>query len=86
MNSTLPRSQMDATSKAPQNPLLPKITMVGVSMSEGHMDRTHLKKMMGDLTNELEQAGNQSKHPDDMDPLFIANVGDYSSLTRLNSS
>lgn len=77
---------MDAASKAPQNPLLPKITMVGISMSEGHMDRTHLKKTMEDLTNELEQASNQAKAVEDMDPLFIANVGDYSSLTRLNSS
>ncbi|XP_042403060.1 uncharacterized protein LOC121992633 [Zingiber officinale] len=81
-----PRSGMDATSKPPQNPLLPKITMVGISMSEGHMDRTHLKKTMEDLTNELEQASNQSKPVEEMDPLFIANVGDYSSLTRLNSS
>ncbi|KAI0496787.1 hypothetical protein KFK09_023111 [Dendrobium nobile] len=82
------KSDENDINKVPPNPLLPKITMVGVSMGEGgQMNRANLKKTMEDLTKELEQAsqasGNSSK---DKDPLFVANVGDYSSITRISSA
>ncbi|KAJ6849077.1 uncharacterized protein M6B38_271365 [Iris pallida] len=77
----------DDTCHVPLNPLLPKITMVGVSSGEaGQMTRASLKKTMEDLTKELEQASQKStKCNEDKDPLFVANVGDYSSITRMNS-
>ncbi|KAK6925884.1 Tic22-like [Dillenia turbinata] len=71
------------------NPLLPKITMVGISTGEaGQMTKASLKKIMEDLTKELEESnqGNGSAanasgvsglSSDDRDPLFVANVGDY---------
>ncbi|MQL95999.1 hypothetical protein Taro_028671 [Colocasia esculenta] len=73
-------------SKAP-NPLLPKITMVGISTSEGgQVSKASLKKTMEDLTRELEQSNQgASKLNEDKDPLFVANVGDYSSITRMSS-
>ncbi|KAH0454062.1 hypothetical protein IEQ34_018386 [Dendrobium chrysotoxum] len=82
------QSDENDINQLPPNPLLPKITMVGVSMGEGgQMNRANLKKTMEDLTKELEQAnqasGNSSK---DKDPLFVANVGDYSSITRISSA
>ncbi|KAF5743496.1 hypothetical protein HS088_TW08G00080 [Tripterygium wilfordii] len=71
------------------SPLLPKITMVGISTGEvGQMSKASLKKTMEDLTRELEQteqgsssdesSGNEYKI-EDRDPLFVANVGDYYS-------
>lgn len=78
----------DGIDQPPPNPLLPKITMVGISMGEGgQVSRANLKKTMEDLTKELEQASQKSsKLNEDKDPLFVANVGDYSSITRMNSS
>lgn len=68
------------------SPFLPKITMVGISTGEsGKMQKGNIKKMMDDLTKELEKAeqvnqagstGNESTS-DERDPLFVANVGDY---------
>ena len=69
------------------NPLLPKITMVGISMSEGgQMSKANLKKTMDDLTKELEQAGERPVFSDEKDPLFVANVGDYSRITKISSA
>ncbi|KAM0902463.1 hypothetical protein ACQ4PT_019285 [Festuca glaucescens] len=69
------------------NPLLPKITMVGISMSEGgQMSKANLKKTMDDLTKELEQAGEKPVSNDEKDPLFVANVGDYSRITKISST
>uniref|UniRef100_A0ACD5VC47 Uncharacterized protein n=1 Tax=Avena sativa TaxID=4498 RepID=A0ACD5VC47_AVESA len=69
------------------NPLLPKITMVGISMSEGgQMSKANLKKTMDDLTKELEQAGERTVSNDQKDPLFVANVGDYSRITKISST
>jgi len=69
------------------NPLLPKITMVGISMSEGgQMSKANLKKTMDDLTKELERAGERPVFSDEKDPLFVANVGDYSRITKISST
>jgi len=69
------------------NPLLPKITMVGISTSEGgQMSKANLKKTMDDLTKELEQAGERTVSNDQKDPLFVANVGDYSRITKISST
>lgn len=69
------------------NPLLPKITMVGISMSEGgQMSKANLKKTMEELTKELEQAGEKTVFSDEKDPLFVANVGDYSRITKISST
>ncbi|CAM0880485.1 unnamed protein product [Alopecurus aequalis] len=69
------------------NPLLPKITMVGISMSEGgQMSKANLKKTMDDLTKELERAGEKPVSSDEKDPLFVANVGDYSRITKISST
>ncbi|KAK1663368.1 hypothetical protein QYE76_051527 [Lolium multiflorum] len=69
------------------NPLLPKITMVGISMSEGgQMSKANLKKTMDDLTKELEQAGEKPVSNVEKDPLFVANVGDYSRITKISST
>lgn len=78
----------DGTNEIPLNPLLPKITMVGISMGDGgQMNKASLKKTMDELTKELEQASQKStKLDEDRDPLFVANVGDYSTITRMTSS
>lgn len=70
------------------NPLLPKITMVGISMGEGgNVSRANLKKTMEDMTEELKYASQKSLKPNEAnDPLFVANVGDYSSITRMSTS
>jgi hypothetical protein len=69
------------------NPLLPKITMVGISMSEGgQISKANLKKTMDDLTKELEQAGGKPVFSNEKDPLFVANVGDYSRITKVSST
>lgn len=69
------------------NPLLPKITMVGISMGEGgQMSKANLKKTMEDLTKELEQASEKTAFNDEKDPLFVANVGDYSRIAKLSST
>lgn len=47
------------------------------------MQKANIKKMMDDLTKELEkaehinQAGSTEATSDERDPLFVANVGDY---------
>ena len=83
-------SDRDETNNVPANPLLPKITMVGISMGEagpGQASRANLKKTMEDLTKELEQSSQKSlKSNEETDPLFVANVGDYSSITRMTST
>nr|XP_010925830.1 uncharacterized protein LOC105048266 [Elaeis guineensis] len=78
----------DGSNEIPLNPLLPKITMVGISMGDGgQVSRASLKKTMEDLTKELEQASQKSTElNEDKDPLFVANVGDYSTITRMASS
>lgn len=64
--------------------------MVGISTSEaGQMNKASLKKTMEDLTKELEQidqgntngtsSSTDAFKPEDRDPLFVANVGDYYS-------
>ena len=69
------------------NPLLPKITMVGISMGEGgQMSKANLKKTMEDLTRELEQTNEKNTFGDEKDPLFVANVGDYSRITKISST
>lgn len=88
-NTRIPGSDGNATNKVPtSNPLLPKITMVGISMGEaGQVSRANLKKTMEDLTKELEQSSQKSlKTNEEIDPLFVANVGDYSSITRMTTS
>ncbi|KAJ4765680.1 Alpha-mannosidase 2 [Rhynchospora pubera] len=83
--------KMDDTSgkgKVMQNPLLPKITMVGISVGEGsaQMNKANIKKTMDSLTKELEQSSHQlEKSTEEKDPLFVANVGDYSRITRISS-
>ncbi|KAL7003497.1 hypothetical protein U1Q18_004651 [Sarracenia purpurea var. burkii] len=66
------------------SPFLPRITMVGVSTGEaGLVNKASLKKTMEDLTKELEQTTDEGNgvgaHFLDRDPLFVANVGEYSS-------
>lgn len=70
----------------PPNPLLPKITMVGISTGEGgQVSRASLKKTIEDLTKELEQTGQRHSHQNkDKDPLFVANVGDFSGMSKTN--
>ncbi|OVA16949.1 Tic22-like [Macleaya cordata] len=81
--------------EVPPNPLLPRITMVGISTGEtGQLSRSSLKKTMEDLTRKLEQTGQSSDNnnnielrDEDRDPLFVANVGDYySGLAKTGSS
>lgn len=70
------------------SPLLPKITMVGISMGEaGQVSKATLKKTMEELTKELEHTDRKSSSGNNVDeitfeerdPLFVANVGDYHS-------
>ncbi|XP_062189391.1 uncharacterized protein LOC133892556 [Phragmites australis] len=69
------------------NPLLPKITMVGISTGEGgQMSKANLKKTMEDLTKELEQTGEKNTFNEQKDPLFVANVGDYSRITKISTT
>lgn len=77
------------------SPLLPKITMVGVSMGEaGKVNKATLKKTMEDLTKELEctdQKNLSGNNVDEItfeerDPLFVANVGDYLSSAAKGGS
>ncbi|KAJ0962922.1 hypothetical protein J5N97_028044 [Dioscorea zingiberensis] len=82
-----PGSHTDNVIQAPPpNPLLPKITMVGISMGDGQASIATLKKTMENLTRELETSQKSAQLEEDKDPLFVANVGDYSSITRMNSS
>ncbi|XP_052187242.1 uncharacterized protein LOC127798008 [Diospyros lotus] len=79
-----------------QSPLLPKITMVGISTGDtGQMSKATLKKTMENLTRELEQTdqgnadgdGSNELRCEDRDPLFVANVGDYySNAARTGSA
>ncbi|KAF3775524.1 hypothetical protein EJ110_NYTH39680 [Nymphaea thermarum] len=75
-NMSGPGSNSRHAEDIPLNPLLPKITMVGISTSEpGRLNRSSIKKTMDDLTRELEQAS-QKLHPlsEENDPLFVANA------------
>lgn len=60
--------------------------MVGISMGDGQASISTLKKTMENLTRELETSQKSAHIDEDKDPLFVANVGDYSSITRMNSS
>lgn len=76
--------------------LLPRITMVGIATSEpGQMSKATIKKIMEDLSKELEQEGRGNSAAksssekcchEDRDPLFVANVGDYYSNMGRTSS
>lgn len=76
------------------SPFLPKITMVGISTGEsGKMQKANIKKMMDDITRELEKAehsspaGHEPLTSDERDPLFVANVGDYyAGVSKTSSS
>ncbi|KAH9605892.1 hypothetical protein KSS87_015312 [Heliosperma pusillum] len=78
------------------SPLLPRITMVGIATTEpGQMSKANVKKTMEDLSKELEQEGrggssvktsSEKFSPEDRDPLFVANVGDYNSNMGKTSS
>ncbi|KAL3373793.1 hypothetical protein AABB24_005667 [Solanum stoloniferum] len=77
------------------SPLLPKITMVGISMGEaGQVSKATLKKTMEDLTKELEYTDQKSSSGNNVDeitfeerdPLFVANVGDYHSSAAKGGS
>ncbi|KAB2066924.1 hypothetical protein ES319_A09G192100v1 [Gossypium barbadense] len=67
------------------NPLLPKITMVGISTGDGQMSESSLNNTMDDLIRELESTDEGSRSDSEInklkvenrDPLFVANVGDY---------
>ncbi|CAA7402715.1 unnamed protein product [Spirodela intermedia] len=77
-----------SSEKRHPNPLLPKITMVGISTGDGgRVSKASLKKTMEELTRELEQSNQGASRLDelDKDPLFVANVGDYSTITRMSS-
>jgi hypothetical protein len=81
------RYDADVKSNLQANPLLPKITMVGISMGDGaQMNKANLKKTMEDLTKELEQTSEENMFSDEKDPLFVANVGDYSRITKISSA
>ncbi|XP_066308141.1 uncharacterized protein [Miscanthus floridulus] len=81
------RYDADVKSNLQANPLLPKITMVGISMGDGaQMSKANLKKTMEDLTKELEQTSEENMFGDEKDPLFVANVGDYSRITKISSA
>lgn len=61
--------------------------MVGISMGDGaQMNKANLKKTMEDLTKELEQTSEENMFSDERDPLFVANVGDYSRITKISSA
>ncbi|GKU89241.1 hypothetical protein SLEP1_g3406 [Rubroshorea leprosula] len=77
------------------NPFLPKITMVGISTTEGQMSKSTVKKTMDNLTKALEKTeqGNVADvdkneiKVEDRDPLFVANVGDYyASFSKTGSA
>ncbi|CAL4952477.1 unnamed protein product [Urochloa decumbens] len=86
-DSKFSRYDADVNADLQANPLLPKITMVGISMGEGGpMSKASLKKTMEDLTKELEQTSEKNTFGDEKDPLFVANVGDYSRITKISST
>ncbi|KAG8484203.1 hypothetical protein CXB51_022736 [Gossypium anomalum] len=77
------------------NPLLPKITMVGISTGDGQMSESSLNNTMDDLIRELESTEEGSRSDSEInklkvenrDPLFVANVGDYhSGLAKTDSA
>lgn len=83
--------------KNTQSSLMPKVTMVGISTSEGgQMSKASLKKTMDNLTRELEQIdhGDATRNSNgnvefrqEKDPLFVANVADYhSGMSRRSSA
>jgi hypothetical protein len=62
--------------------------MVGISVGEGsvQMSKANIKKTIDNLTKELEQSSHQlEKSTEEKDPLFVANVGDYSRITKISS-
>ncbi|KAK1281665.1 hypothetical protein QJS10_CPB22g00007 [Acorus calamus] len=86
-NARMSEPQVDCIYQLHANPLLPKITMVGISTGEaGQMSRASFKKTMEELTKELEQTSQRQMSSAENDPLFIANVGDYSNITRASMS
>ncbi|KAL6874662.1 hypothetical protein ACP4OV_013327 [Aristida adscensionis] len=86
-NSKVDRYDDHMNNDLQANPLLPKITMVGISMSEGgQMSKANLRKTMEDLTKELEQTSEKSTFNEEKDPLFVANVGDYSRITKISTT
>lgn len=62
--------------------ILPKITIVSIFMSEpSQMNNASMKKTMEDLSREIDER-NQRKYEfdEDKDPLFVANVGEFSDI------
>ncbi|KAL6626996.1 hypothetical protein ACP70R_030722 [Stipagrostis hirtigluma subsp. patula] len=84
-NGEFSRYGADMIDDLQANPLLPKITMVGISSEGGQMSIANLKKTMEDLTKQLEQTSEKSTFNEDKDPLFVANVGDYSRITKIST-
>ncbi|KAG0491868.1 hypothetical protein HPP92_004927 [Vanilla planifolia] len=86
-NQHKPKGLTNSSQTSP-NPLMPKITMVGISVVDGsQVNEASLKKTMEDLSKSLEQESIPSGSPGkDKDPLFVANLGDYSSITRTSSA
>ncbi|KAK3159675.1 hypothetical protein QOZ80_1BG0049680 [Eleusine coracana subsp. coracana] len=80
------RCDADVNNDMQGNPLLPKITMVGISSEGAQMSKASLKKTMDDLTKELEQTSEKVTFSEEKDPLFVANVGDYSRITKISSA
>ncbi|KAH9309248.1 hypothetical protein KI387_037159, partial [Taxus chinensis] len=60
---------------------IPKITIVGVSMSERQMNKASMEK----LTREIEESKSKNDFDDDTDPLFVANVGSFSDIISSKS-
>ncbi|CAN1264444.1 hypothetical protein LINPERPRIM_LOCUS11945 [Linum perenne] len=90
-------SKQSVQQKPVDNPLLPKITMVGISTGDtGKVSKASLKKTMETLRKELELSdegksssgdnGDDDFKIADRDPLFVANVGDYSRWLRRGMS
>lgn len=85
VDNPAPDSARENVNDVASNPLLPQITMVGISTAAfGNASEAILKKTMMDLTKELEKTGEIPSQKEDIYPLFVANVGDYSTLTGMN--
>ncbi|GLJ37392.1 hypothetical protein SUGI_0758850 [Cryptomeria japonica] len=55
---------------------LPKITIVGISMSGREMNKVSMEK----LTREIEESKRKRDFDEDTDPLFVANVGNFTDI------
>lgn len=55
---------------------LPKITIVGISMSGREMNKVGMEK----LTREIEESKRKHDFDEDTDPLFVANVGNFTDI------